>query len=205
MEEYVGSEEEATLELQAIVTKEEQPKIRIETKTLIEEGRKRKRNEEEGETEQEKEDETDEFISNRPFVIMENTLVNKDFIGERGFNELTSLFKEVIEHKGWSLLCEHKPVRFTAVVREFFANLVGRREKTCYVRGKWISFDRIEINKVFNLSKLKDGSKFKRLQKDPDHQKIVELFTTQKREWNSTKKKPFDSISRGSLTKEAKV
>ena len=111
----------------------------------------------------------------------------------------------MIEHKGWSLLCKHKPVRFTAVVREFFADLVGRREKTCYVRGKWISFDRIEINKVFNLSKLKDGSKFKRLQKDPDHQKIVELFTTQKREWNSTKKKPFDSISRGSLTKEAKV
>ena len=77
MEEYVGSEEEATLELQTVVTKEEQPKIRIDTKTLIEEGRKRKRNEEEGEIEQEKEDETDEFISNGPFVIMENTLVNK--------------------------------------------------------------------------------------------------------------------------------
>ena len=49
------------------------------------------------------------------------------------------------------------------------------------------------------------GSKFKKLQKDPDHQKIVELLTDGKGEWNLTKKNPFDSIARGSLTEEAKV
>ena len=37
-----------------------------------------------------------------------------------------------------------------------------------YVRGKWISFDREEINKTYNLKEQKDGSKFKKLQKDPD-------------------------------------
>ena len=62
-----------------------------------------------------------------------------------------------------------------------------------------------EIKKTFNMKKQKDGSKFKRLQKDPDHQKIVELLTYGKGEWNSSKKKPFNSIGRGSLTKEAKV
>ena len=34
---------------------------------------------------------------------------------------------------------------------------------------------------------------------------IVELLTDGKSEWNSTKKNPYESIARGSLTKEAKV
>ena len=33
----------------------------------------------------------------------------------------------------------------------------------------------------------------------------MELITDGKGEWNATKKNPFDSISRGSLTEEAKV
>ena len=82
---------------------------------------------------------------------------------------------------------------------------MGRKEKTCYIRGKWISFDIKKINKTFRLSEQKDGSKFKKLKKDPDHQKIMELLTTGKGKWNATKKNPFYSISRGSLIKEAKV
>ena len=55
------------------------------------------------------------------------------------------------------------------------------------------------------MSDQKDGSKFKKLKKDLDHQKIVELLTDRKGEWNATKKNPFDSISKGSLIEEAKV
>ena len=83
-----------------MVTQEEQPKVRVEIEPPIEEGRKRKRNAEEGETEQGKEDEVDKFVSNGAFVIMENTMLKKDFIGERGFKQLISPFKEVIEQKG---------------------------------------------------------------------------------------------------------
>ena len=57
----------------------------------------------------------------------------------------------MIEKRGWNLLSEHKPVRFVVVVREFFANLVGKKEKMRYIRGKWISFDGEEINKTYNL------------------------------------------------------
>ena len=52
----------------------------------------------------------------------------------------------MIEKRGWSLLCEHKSVGYVALVREFYSNMVGGYEKTCYVRGKWISFERDEIN-----------------------------------------------------------
>ena len=74
--------------------------------------------------------------------------MHKDFIGERGFNKLISPFREVIEKRGWSLLCEHKPYVFAIVVRECFVNLVGKKERMCYVGEKWISFDREEINRT---------------------------------------------------------
>ena len=51
----------------------------------------------------------------------------------------------------------------------------------------------------------KDGSKFKKQLKEPEHQNIVDLLTAGKGEWNSTKKNPHGSIHRGSLIKEAKV
>ena len=55
-------------------------------------------------------------------------MLHKDFIGERGFNQLISPFREVIEKKGWSLLCEHKSDGFAPVVREFNASVVHKKE-----------------------------------------------------------------------------
>ena len=52
---------------------------------------------------------------------------------------------------------------------------------------------------------MKNGSKFKRLVKEPDFQTIVDMLTDGKGKWNSTRKNPHESIVRGSLTKQAKV
>ena len=147
----------------------------------------------------------DEFVSDRAYEVMDKKMLRNDFIEERGFKQFISPIKEVIEKRGRSLLCEHKSAGSTALVREFYSNMVGKKKNTCYVRGRWISFDKNEINKVLKLKDMKDGSKFKKLQKYPEHQKIVELLTVGKGEWKGTKKNPFDSIARGSLTKETKV
>ena len=130
MEEYAENEEEATLECQAIVVQEERPEERVETEQLPVEKRKRKRNTKEEKIEQEEEDSDNELVSNGAYVVMKETLMQKDFVGERGFVKLISPFREVIEKRGWSLLCEHKPTRFDALVREFYANMVGKKEKT---------------------------------------------------------------------------
>ena len=74
-----------------------------------------------------------------------------------------------------------------------------------YVRGQWISFSREEINQTFNLNERKNGSKFKRLVKEPNFQKIVDLLTNGKGKWNSTRKNPHESIARGSLIEEVKA
>ena len=106
-----------------------------------------------------------DFVFERAYFSWKEKLQYKDFIDKRGLNKLISPFLETMEKKGWHLFCEHKALGFVDVVKEFYSNMVGLREKTCYVRGKWISFSKEKINETFNLKELKDGSKFKKLLK----------------------------------------
>ena len=76
---------------------------------------------------------------------------------------------------------EHKAPGFVDVVKEFYANMVGMKEKIAYVRGKWISFSREKIDQALNLNERKNGSKFKKLVKEPNFQKVVDLLTDGKR------------------------
>ena len=92
-----------------------------------------------------------------------------------------------------------------ALVKEFFANTVEEEGKKVYVRGKLIDFSREKINRLFNMKVQKYGSKFKRLLKEPEYQKIVDLLTTGKGKWKGTKKTLYESIARGDLTEDTKV
>ena len=56
-------------------------------------------------------------------------------MGERGFGKLILPFSEVIEKRGWGFFCEHKAPGFFALAREFYANMVGMKEDSVYVRG----------------------------------------------------------------------
>ena len=76
------------------------------------------------------------------------------------------------------------------MVKEFYVNMVGMKNKIVYVRGKWISFIREKIDQTYNLNERKNGSMFKKLVKEPDFQKVVDFPTEGKRKWNATKKKP---------------
>ena len=64
-----------------------------------------------------------------------------------------------------------------------------------YVIGKWISFSRENIDQNFNLNERKNGSKFKKLVKEQDFQKIDDLMTDGKGKWNATRKNPHESIA----------
>ena len=55
--------------------------------------------------------------------------------------------------------------------------MVKKEGKRVYVRGQWVEFNREEINRLFSLRVQKDGLKFKKQQKEPEHQKIVDLLT----------------------------
>ena len=61
------------------------------------------------------------------------------------------------------------------------------------------------INEVLQIKDPKNGSKYKKLLKEPNHENIVNFLTAKKGKWSSIKKNPHESINRGSLTEEAKV
>ena len=136
---------------------------------------------------------------------MERSLKNRGFIAERGFKKVISHFSEMLENRGWQSLGEHKQPGYASLVREFFANMVEKEGNRVYVKGNWVEFSRGEINRLFSLRVQKDGLKFKKEQKEPKHQKIVDLLMARKGEWKGTKKTPFKSIAREDQTEEAKV
>ena len=114
---------------------------------------------------------------------MEKSLEDKGFIVERGFKSLISHFVEMFENRGWQSLGEHKEPSCAALLKEFFDILVEEEGKKVYVKGTWIDFNREKINRLFSLKVKRDGSKFKRLLKEPEYQKIVDLLTTEKGKW----------------------
>ena len=83
--------------------------------------------------------------------------------------------------------------------------MVEKEGKKVYVGGKLIDFSKETINGLFNLKVKKYGSKLKRLLRELEKQKIVDLLITEKGKWKETKKTLYESISRGDLTEEAKV
>ena len=193
MEEYAENAEESIQKVQSGAEQETEETMKIN------------RGVEEADIEQGQKGEVSEFVSSSALVSWEKSLNEKDFIGERGFNKLISPFIKVNENRGRELLCENKALGFVVVEKEFFVNMVEVREKTIYVRGEWITFSREQINEMFNLKEKKDGSKFKKLVKGTENNKIVDLFTYGKGKWKSTKKTPYESITRGSLIEEANV
>ena len=100
---------------------------------------------------------------------MEKSLKDKCFIVERGFKKLISSFAEMLEKRGRQPLGEHKEPGCAALVKEFFDNLVEEEGKKVYVRETWIDFSKENINRLFGLKAQRDGSKFKRLLKEPKY------------------------------------
>ena len=132
-------------------------------------------------------------------------LADKGFVCERGFGKLISHFSEIIENRGWESFCEHAVPGFSALAKEFFANMVGIREDIVYVRRVWVPFGHKRINEMFKLKELKHGSKFKKLVENLDHEKIIDFLTIGQGKWEASRKNPHYAINKGSLTEEAKV
>ena len=102
--------------------------------------------EEDEQPEKEATEEDKDFISQEAKELSNKILFNKEFVCERGFGKLISPFSEVIEKRGWGFFCEHKAPGFSALAKEFYANMVGMKEHSVYVRGVWVPFGEKRIN-----------------------------------------------------------
>ena len=118
----------------------EQPKVQPVARQQKRKGKERRQEEEE-----------DEFISEEAYSIWKKHYAGKGFIGERGFSELISPFKELIEQRGWGKFCKHQKTSFAAVVGEFYSNLVRRKENSVFVRGVWVPYGAETINAMYSI------------------------------------------------------
>ena len=172
------------------------------------EGNVEKGNQPEKEEQPEKEitEEEKDFISPEAKQLWNKVMSDKEFVCERGFGKLVSPFSEVMKKRGLEFFCEHKAPGFAALAREFYANMVGMKDDSIYVRGVWVPIDDRRINEIFKLRDFKHGSKYKKLLENPNSKKkIVNRLTRGEGKWEVTKKNPHHAIKRGALTEEAKV
>ena len=150
------------------------------------------------------EEEVEDFVSDEAYSNWRKHYANKGFVAEIRFKNPITPFKEMIEKRGWETLCAHRRSGYTVVVREFYSNLVGRKDNTVYVRGVWVPYGAQAINQVYGMAGHKHGSKFKKLLENPDLKKIAEKLTDGKAQLRQEKGGP-KTLNRGSLTDEAKV
>ena len=110
----------------------------------------------------------------------------------------------MIEQRGWEALCAHQKSGYAAVVKEFYSNLVGRKDNTVFVRGVWVPYGAKAINEAYRMTGHKHGSKFKKLLENPNFKKIAKKLTDGKAQLGQGEGGP-KTLNRGSLTEEAKV
>ena len=171
MEEYIAGEEEVHLEPQTETTLVAEPEVQKEAQNPAQKERKKKRAEK-CRAKQAKEAEDNEvFISDEAYSFWKENMSDKGFIGERGFSTLISLFAEVIEKRGWNLLCKHKPPSYVEMVREFYSSMINMKEDPVYVRGVWVPMGDERINKVLQIRDPKNRFKYKKLIREPNHKK----------------------------------
>ena len=162
MEEYTELENQTEQGFEAATRQvEERDDDNEENHQTVDEPRKRKRGADEARARN--------LISRKATALMEGSLKNRGFIAEKGFKNIISHFTEVLEMREWHFLVEHKESGCASLVKEFYANMVENEEKRVYVRGQWVKFSREKINRLFNLNVQKDGSKFKKQLKEPEH------------------------------------
>ena len=205
MNEYCHGVEEVHWEPQFETITNAEPETQPTVEEPVEEERAVKRQKTVRRTEEEEIKSYKDFVSAEAKDLWNRLQADKGFVSERGFGKLISHFSEIIEKRGWEVFCAHKAPGFSALAREFYANMVGMREDSVYVRGVWVPLGHKRINEMFKLKELKHGSKFKKLVENPDHEKIIDLITARQGKWEATRKNPHHAINRGSLTEEAKV
>ena len=78
--------------------------------------------------------------------------------------------------------------------------MVDMKENSVFVREVWVPLSHKRINEILQIKDSKNGSKYKKLIRKLNYEKIIDFLTGGKGKWSLTKKNPHESINRGSLT-----
>ena len=188
---------EPTGEVHLETTEENRPSEQPEVQPVVRQQKRKGK-------ERRQEEEEEEFVSEEAHSLWKKHYTGKGFIGERGFSQLISPFKELIEQRGWGKFCKHHKTGYAAIVREFYSNLVGRKENSVFVKRVWVPYGAKTINAMYGMEGKNHGSKYKKLADSHNREKIARRLTDGKVKWGQGQGEK-KIINRGDLTEEAKV
>ena len=117
MEEYTQTEGEVHLG----PARENRPSEQLEVQPFTKQQRRK------GKERQQEEEEEDEFVSEEAFSIWKKHYAGKGFVRERGFSQLISPLKELIEQRGWGKFCKHQNLDMQQLLENFTPTLLGER------------------------------------------------------------------------------
>ena len=135
MSEHFQGVEEVHLGPQSETITNVEPETQLTVEEPTEEERATKRQKTVRRTKEEETGSDKDLVSTKAKDLWNRLLADKGFVSERGFGKLISPFYEIIEKRSWECFYAHTTPRFSALAREFNANMVGMREDSVYVRG----------------------------------------------------------------------
>ena len=157
-----------------------EPERQEEEQNPAQKGRKKKRAEQSRDEQAEESEDDKAFISDEAYSFWEKNLSDKGFIRERGFGKFISPFVEIIEKKGLELVLYAQTTWVCCSSQEFYANMAKMKEDSVYVKEIWVLIGHERINEVLQIKDPKNGSKYKKLLREPNHEKIVDFLTAGK-------------------------
>ena len=135
---------------------------------------------------------------------MEEALCRKGIYRRKGIQSANLPVQRIDRAKRVGKFCKHYKTGYAAIVREFYSNLVGRKENSVFVRGVWVPYGAETINAMYGMEGQKHGSKYKKLADSPNREKIARRLTDGKVKWGQGQgEKKITNM--GDLIEEAKV
>ena len=136
--EHCQGVEEVHLEPRSETIMNVEPETHPAIEEPVEEERAEKRQKTVRPTEKEETGSDKDFFSTLAKDLWNRLLADKGFVTERGFGKLISPFSEIIENRGWECFYACTALGFSAMARDFYANMVGMREDSVYMRRVWV-------------------------------------------------------------------
>ena len=69
---------------------------------------------------------------------MEEALRREGIYWRKGIQSANIPVQRIDRAKSWGKFCKHYKTRYAAIVREFYSNLVGRKDNSVFVKGVWV-------------------------------------------------------------------
>lgn len=121
------------------------------------------------------------FVSAAAEERYRHSVVHRNCIQERGF-EL--LLQEKIQNLGWQTFASQPRACSIPLVKEFYANAKEHDNFKVFVRGRWVRFDRVSINRFYHTQDIPNDDYSRLRDEGVNPTTLINTLARAGTEWN---------------------